>query len=57
MAPDPVITTLPDGAIRVEVAGRCGTVTSWHLVAGKVAQLQRNEGQAFGAVSDQPHRN
>ena len=33
--------TLPDGAIRVCVAGVCGIVSSWHLVPGKVAQLRR----------------
>lgn len=33
--------TLPDGSIRVCLAGICGTVSSWHLVAQKVRQLER----------------
>lgn len=33
--------TLPDGAIRVCLGGVCGTVSSWHLVAQKVRQLER----------------
>ena len=38
---EPQTETLPDGAIRVCVAGVCGIVSSWHLVPGKVRQLQR----------------
>jgi hypothetical protein len=38
---DHTTETLPDGAIRVCVGGRCSTVSSWHLVEGKAAQLRR----------------
>ncbi len=41
VGPDHTTETLPDGAIRVCVGGRCGTVSSWHLVEGKAAQLRR----------------
>jgi hypothetical protein len=36
-------TQLPDGAIRCCVGSRCATVGSWHLVAGKLAQLRRSQ--------------
>jgi hypothetical protein len=45
MSTEPTTTQLPDGAIRVCVGNRCGTVSSWHLVPGKVAQLQRLDGK------------
>lgn len=41
--PEPTTETLPDGAIRVCLAGVCGIVSSWHLVPGKVRQLQRHQ--------------
>jgi hypothetical protein len=46
--PDPTTETLPDGAIRVCLDGRCGIVSSWHLVAGKVAQLEAARGNRVG---------
>jgi hypothetical protein len=41
MSTDHTTETLPDGAIRVCVGDRCGTVSSWHLVEGKAAQLRQ----------------
>lgn len=32
--------TLPDGSVRVCLGGLCGTVSSWHLVEPKLAQLR-----------------
>ena len=40
MKPEPTTTQLPDGAICVCVGSRCGTVSSWHLVPGKVAPVK-----------------
>jgi len=45
MTSNPTTTQLPDGAIRVCVGSRCGTVSSWHLVPGKTAQLHRMQQQ------------
>jgi hypothetical protein len=33
--------TTSDGEIRIQLGQVCGTVSSWHLAAGKLAQLRR----------------
>ncbi len=45
--PEPTIHTLADGAIRCCIGSRCGTVSSWHLVPGKLAQLSAVVGPGF----------
>lgn len=38
---DHVIERLPNGEVRITCRGRTGTVSSEHLVPGKLAQLRR----------------
>lgn len=38
---DHTTETLPNGDILVRLGTVCGTVSSWHLVPGMVAQLRR----------------
>jgi hypothetical protein len=37
----PTFHTTPDGEIRIQLGQVCGTVSSWHLVPGKLTQLRR----------------
>lgn len=38
--PEPVLNTLPDGAILIDVGGVTGIVHSDHLIAQKVKQVE-----------------
>lgn len=45
---EPRIDRLPDGSIRIVANGRTSTVSSEHLVPGRVAELMRRPPRRMG---------